>query len=128
MASLTSKELLDGWSPEGLSEKIHGLIESSRRCADLWNAWKDVPLKWEDVADSLERRFPNKLVSSLEPANFPMTMWDLYMDLTNRVTHQTATQRTQVNLDSVISTLFYNPKGPLKDVYKAQPQLLKIAA
>ena len=123
IASLTSKQLLDGWSPEGLVNKITKLIDDAGNVGDIWMKWKDVQLKFEDVEDFLDRRMPNKLVSNLSPAAFPMSMWDLYMDLTNRVTHDSKTERSKISLDSVVSGLFYNPKGPLAEVYENQPEL-----
>lgn len=123
IASLTSKQLLDGWSAEGLTNKITKMVEDAGNVGDIWTKWKDVKLKFEDVEDFLDRRMPNKLVSNLSPAAFPMSMWDLYMDLTNRVTHDSKTERSKISLDSVVSGLFYNPNGPLKDVYEQQPEL-----
>jgi len=119
IASITGKDLLDSWSPEGVATKVSKMMEKSITVFDTWKKWQQIELAYLDALEAIGNKLPKKMVGAIEEREmeFPMSIWDYYNVLTAFSTHESKTHRAKTSFDGTISNIFYSRKNPLYKLY-----------
>lgn len=110
---VTSKQLLEGWSVEGVVDRIKFLIARLPNIISHWKHWTSIFITFEEAENLISRKFPNKFLENvLVDVDFPMNVYDFYQKLTAEATHGDYSPRVALSFDNVISRLFYGTKSP----------------
>jgi len=119
IASIAGKDLLDGWSPEGVSSKLKDMMDNAVNIYDLWKRWQNIELAYLDALEAVGNKLPKKMIGAIEAreTEFPMNIWDYYNVLTAMSTHESRTDRAKTSFDGTISNIFYSRKNPLYKLY-----------
>ena len=118
VAGFNARHLVDeGFNATSLQSKVARIIEESKHLYDIWMAWKDIFLSYEEALALFEKRFSaSKLEQILSPAQFPCDLWTIYNAFTAHSTHESKVASSQIAMDNSIASLFYGRTSPLREV------------
>ena len=117
IASIKGKDILADWSPTGLSNKIADMVKAAQSVTKIWERWREIQIPYHTAMSAIETRLPRKLTKRYAEDHFPMTLWDLYNDLTAFASHESPSDRAQVSFDQSISQIFYSERSPIHSLY-----------
>lgn len=109
IASITARELLDGFNSHTLAAKVNRMMEKSKILVDVWQKWMEIDIPRMVAGSVLEHHFPKKFIEPImDMEDFPVSKYNLYNALTRRSTHDVNTEKARWQMDTAISRIFYS--------------------
>lgn len=115
---INSRDLVDGFSPETLTQHFNRVLERGVAVKETWELWNGVSMDADLLTSLIERKLPGKFVDqALSSITFPNSVWEVYNGLTSIATHGFFTDRTKSSVNDVLANIFYSPRSPLMELF-----------
>ncbi len=112
LVSVNARQFEEGLTQKSMPATLSKLFEKGDDLITLWKSWMDVSIP-RIVGDFvLKKHFSPKLISPLldDETMWPITKFDLYQYMTQRMTHDVISPQRQIRGDAKISSVFYNER------------------
>ena len=117
IGKITSRDMVDSWSPEALGVKMERLIEKVNHVGSMWKVWAEKEIGFPTATEALGTKMPSKMLERfLDETIYPMSIWEFYNMLTQDITHGEYSDRARISYDGLISSIFYSPKNVIRQL------------